>query len=141
MPPPLLSSRIPRYQQCCLSVSPLRNLLVRRHSSRMVKSRSSQVEAHSHRQLAVIRGKRFVQVELDSGLCYLLVTAHIIELHAYELYSSMADGGCIHSSFAFAQLAQTGKPWHFCFLVLQRSQLFLARLEGRGLSSMIAGSS
>jgi hypothetical protein len=43
----------------------------------------------------------------------------------------------MHRSFAFAQFAQTGKPWHFCFLVLQRSQDFLARFEGRGFSSMI----
>lgn len=42
-------------------------------------------------------------------------------------------------SFALAQFAQTGKPWHFCFLVLHLSQDFLARFEGRGLSSILDG--
>jgi hypothetical protein len=42
-------------------------------------------------------------------------------------------------SLALAQLAQTGKPWHFCLRFLHRSQDFLARLEGRGFSPIING--
>lgn len=43
----------------------------------------------------------------------------------------------MHCSFAFAQFAHTGKPWHFCFRVLHLSQDFLARFEGRGFSSIV----
>ena len=63
--------------------------------------------------------------------------SHTSEIFVYLLYSSIADGGWIHCSLALAQFAQTGKPWHFCFRVLHRSQDFLARFEGRGFSSMV----
>jgi len=60
-----------------------------------------------------------------------------LEALSYLLYSSIADGGWIHFSFALSQFAQTGKPWHFCFLVRHLSQLFLALFVGLGLSSII----
>lgn len=56
----------------------------------------------------------------------------------YERYSSIAEGGCSHCSFALLQFVHTGKPWHLCFLSLQRVQDFLALLETlAGRSSMI----
>lgn len=63
---------------------------------------------------------------------------HLTSHAPYLWYSSMAEGGCIHCSLADWQFEQTGKPWHFCFLVLHRSHDFLALLDGRGLSSMVA---